>query len=54
MGVLTTGQAIDIAIILGTKAIELMSKINSGQEITEEDLKMETLDQTIERIRKEQ
>lgn len=52
MAVITAATAIDIAIILGTKAIELMTKVNSGQEITDEDLKMETLDQTMDRIKK--
>ena len=48
-----TAQVIDLVIILGTKAFELLAKVQSGQEITEEDLKMETLDQTLERIKKE-
>lgn len=47
-------KAIDLAIILITKGIEVVAKVNSGQEITDEDLKMETLEQTIERIKKEQ
>ena len=52
MGIPTT-QVIDLVIILGTKAFELLAKVQSGQEITEKDLEMETLDQTIDRIKKE-
>lgn len=46
-------QAVDLLIVAGFKAIELLGKISKGEEITDGDLNLESFETTLARVRAE-
>lgn len=46
-------QTIDMLIVIIFEAINTLAKISKGEEITEEDLRIETWEETLARVKKD-